>query len=774
MRKEHQPKPDIKDVPIESEVDEEIEKPPSPPRPPQVEFKESFGNPMLMKISYMRDSILIAVSKPQENENWVSRFHKRLETLDADEARAEYIHQNKMYIDRPDWGFRIIIGVPESHNWTPKWQIRQGASKSEGHATPIIIPSPTPSPIHSTIKEAEASTTKDTNSEIPKPTIFGIPKRPPASIHTDTNTTTNGNTTPSLSPPSKHEEVQKTENPSKTPPSASPSFLKFTPFKPKTNTEVGAPSSTTNSVAPKTPIFPKIPASAPPPSTIALNPQPSQPPPDLTQTPLPISAATPSATPPKSNFGIVSTFPSPTPSSVSATPSHTSQTPSQTVLATNSASNTPSKRLATLSPQIQSLVSPWIPEELATLPTDKNAEWYIPGPGTSDAAYASYEKVMTEYSKYKSEMVSSGAEAEELRELVNDISNKIGATPDSFREKLGEHRETGFDGKLASLKSKRLLGEYYYALEYFTFKIVSEVTLNKALEAESNSIKYGERVVYVLQRHPLLEVFVKYHLFTRVPYCVPLYPQRKPGQKIEEWKTKEMAFKGADKELEDYLKRTRRLTYFFAAIMNTAPPGGNAMGINTAWTWLARMLALPRTEICIWYLEPVVKICARRLMFAYGSQWNKMAETIKKYVSLPKQGNDQVSFYESTPLIGSILVNLDKPAVHTPIQANEDLENLLKLRATNSYKMEFEEGLYISPQQLDITEMMSDEYHRYLDSHQGDIVDDLLIDVAEWDAILERVDSGQLTLKEAESRQYNRSGRGGRGGGRGGRGRGRY
>ena len=406
------------------------------------------------------------------------------------------------------------------------------------------------------------------------------------------------------------------------------------------------------------------------------------------------------------------------------------------------------------------------------MPPPKRADLFVPGPGVSSTAYEAYTKVIDDYARFKSEMTTTGAEVDEIKEMINDISNKIGATPESFREKLGEHQD-GLDGKLLSLQRRKANSLYYFALDFFVLKMMIEVTMNKALEAESNAIKYGERIVFMLQRHPILETFVKWHIYTRIPYAIPLYPQRRPGQSEEDWKKTEMVFKPTDKDnLEEYLKRTRRMTYFFASIMNTAPPGEpNPMGIGTAWTWLARMLALPRTQICVWYLEPVIKICSRRLMFAYGSQWSKMADVIKRYIEEPSDPS-AVKFIDSAPLCGSIRVNLDKPSVHTPIQGNPDLEYLLELRSKNSYKMEFEDGEFISPEQLDTADMMSYEYHRYLDTHDSDIVDDLLADVAEWDAILDRVDSGQLTIKESERGRYGGNRRsGGNSRNHGGRGR---
>jgi len=402
---------------------------------------------------------------------------------------------------------------------------------------------------------------------------------------------------------------------------------------------------------------------------------------------------------------------------------------------------------------------------------------------------------MDDFKKYKSLMTPDHPEAAKIEDLVKDISNKIGATAASFREKLGDE---GLHGTLVALQNRHLTGVYYFGLERFAYKVFAEAALNKFLESESNAIKYGERIVFMLQRHPLLETFIKYWIYSRCPFAVPIWPQRRPGQEESEYKQKELGYKPAELDrMSDYLSRTRRTMYLYASIMNTAPPNiPNPMGIGTAWTYIVRMLALPRTEISVWYLEPVVNICARRLMFAYGSQWNKLAQRILKFLEEPhaagtgSAGSAGTKYFESASYIAAIRIAIENPTVHTPIQHYPDHENLMELKSRHSHKMEFEEGRFITPEQLDNVYMMSDAYHDFLDSHAGDIVDDILTEVKHWDDILDQVDEGVLVVKEGgpprqHQRRNNRGGGrgggggygrggGGGGGGRGGGGRGRW
>jgi hypothetical protein len=402
------------------------------------------------------------------------------------------------------------------------------------------------------------------------------------------------------------------------------------------------------------------------------------------------------------------------------------------------------------------------------LPEGQRADLVIPGPGTSPTAYKDYVTTMDEFKRLKDLMTPNHPRSGQIDDLVKDVSNKIGATLASFREKLGED---GLHGELLDLQDQGLMGVYYFGLERFAAKVFLEAALNKVLDSESNAIKYGERVVYMLQRHPTLETFIKYWFYTKCPFAIPTHPQRRPGQSEDDYKVKELGFKEAELDnLEEYVKRTRRYMYFYASIMNTAPPEThNPMGIGTAWSYLVRTLSLPRTEISLWYLDPVVSICSRRLMYAYGAQWEKLALQISAFIQQPSTGP---KFFQSAPFISSIRLSLENPMAHTPIQHYPLHENLMDLKSRNSYKMEFEDGRFISPEQLDTVELMVAAYEDYLDANVGDIVDDILIELKHWEDILDKFDSGQLMLKE--SSQYtrstnrgNRGGRGGRGGGRG-------
>ena len=754
---------------------------PAPPAP-EVKFKVSLNNPMLIKISYLEDSMLLSLSWPPNDPNWSPRQERRLETLSSTEPRSDYLIHNKLYIDRPDWGYRIIISVPESPGWVPDWRIRSG-SKTEGHASPIVLLSPaaSPSPLTHVITAQVSPRATETQIEEqtppPKSSVFGIPTKPKISI-TPVTESIIADKPKAFVPPPKSFVPPKTEEPPRLPDSPAASALPSTStpkmFTPLPKIPSGLPKWGGGFVK-------KDPAAAVPSPSAPADPATPLPRAPLSDSPTqhhttssPFTSSDLSAS--ERLWVLPNSKPLAPPPVTPIEKPETPPTPAapSTPQPTSSSQSAPSTPIATVTPKVAVPIDSWIPEPLKELPTGSRPDLFVAGSGVSKASYDAYTKVMDDYLGFKAEMATSGTEVDEVKELINDISNKIGATPDSFREKLGEHQD-GFDGKLLSLQRRRMMSVYYYALDYFMIKIVTEVTLNKALESESNAIKYGERVVFMLQRHPLLEAFVKYHIFSRVPYAIPLCPQRRPGQSEADWKMKEMIFRPVDKDnLEEYLKRTRRLTYFYASIMNTAPPGEpNPMGIGTAWTWLARMLALPRSEISPWYIEPVVKICSRRLMYAYGAQWTKMTGVLRRYIEEPSDASAR-KFFEAAPLCGSIRVNLERPSAHTPIQGNPDLENLLRLRANNSYKMEFEDGLYISPEQLDVADMMSYEYHEYLDRYDSDIVDDLLADVAAWDAILDRVDSGQLTIKESERGRYNGNRRGGSGAKRGGGGRGRW
>jgi hypothetical protein len=427
-------------------------------------------------------------------------------------------------------------------------------------------------------------------------------------------------------------------------------------------------------------------------------------------------------------------------------------------------------KVTTLPPMMTQPICAWVPEPLKALPPESREDLVVPGVGVSPTAWKDYVSVMDDFKLYKAQMTPEHPEATKIEELVKDISNKIGATAASFRDKLGED---GLDGALLNLQQRNLKGVYYYALERFAFKVFSEAALNKFLESESNAIKYGERLVFMMQRHPLLERFVKYWIYMKCPMAIPIYPQRRPGQSEQDYKTKEMGVKPNELDnLIEYVKRTRRTMYFYASIMNTAPPTvPNPMGISTAWTYIARTFALPRTEISLWYLEPVINICTRRLLYAYGTQWQKMSHLVLKFIEEPVSSNS-LRFFESGPLAGAIRVALENPTTHTPIQHYSDHESLMELKSRNSHKMEFEEGKFITPEQLDTVYMMSDAYHDYLANHNDDIVDDILVEVQNWDNILDRVDNGQLLIKESGPPRQYKSNRGrGRGGGgnRGGR-----
>jgi nucleoporin GLE1 len=136
------------------------------------------------------------------------------------------------------------------------------------------------------------------------------------------------------------------------------------------------------------------------------------------------------------------------------------------------------------------------------------------------------------------------------------------------------------------------------------------------------------------------------HFYSICPYTVPFYiPQTTDMSDSEYYKTLGYVVNedGSVEDSDQYLKRMSGVLRFYAAIIQSSPPGGGQTGhphgVEYGWIWLTRLVNLPpKPDVTATLLFDFLEVAGHAVLQVYGRQFKKLLAVIASeyYVRIEK------------------------------------------------------------------------------------------------------------------------------------------
>ncbi|XP_062518503.1 mRNA export factor GLE1-like [Corticium candelabrum] len=174
-----------------------------------------------------------------------------------------------------------------------------------------------------------------------------------------------------------------------------------------------------------------------------------------------------------------------------------------------------------------------------------------------------------------------------------------------------------------------------FCLEYLAKKLVHKAAQQVSAKHES-AFPLAAVATAVWKLYPELGHLLLAHFYIACPYIIPFYMPRNRNQ-LEGDYMKMLGYlvddDGKVEEEEQYLKRMSGILRFYAAIIQSTPPGGGQSahphGVEHGWVWLSRLVNLsPRQDVTATLLFDFLEVAGHALLEAYGKQFRKLLALI--------------------------------------------------------------------------------------------------------------------------------------------------